>query len=242
MEYLEERYPKPPLLPAEPAERARVRLAFERFDELSEPYYGVLFEGRPLAELEAALASFDAGLSGSSCLVGTEFSLADIAYVPWIVRAQSRAGINLDPYSNVYEWLGRLSKRPSIATEPKVTLGASLYTPGEQPARGATALGSRPKPRDPSATLYVSRKLTQVTGTTIRNKRRQRHSWVCAWHGCVTSSAPCSSASPEPRLYRAPRPRWWAHVPQLETPAAFRFAQSSRPQDGRLDPVDTRPT
>src|ERR671936_1634877 len=34
MEYLEERYPEPPLLPADPAERALARLWIERFDEL----------------------------------------------------------------------------------------------------------------------------------------------------------------------------------------------------------------
>src|ERR687886_303068 len=34
MEYLEERYPEPALLPADPAERALVRLWIERFDDL----------------------------------------------------------------------------------------------------------------------------------------------------------------------------------------------------------------
>src|SRR6266566_10064760 len=41
MEYLEERYPEPALLPADPAQRALVRLRIERFDRLSTPYYAV---------------------------------------------------------------------------------------------------------------------------------------------------------------------------------------------------------
>src|SRR5919202_4945570 len=41
LEYLDERYPEPPLLPADPAERALARLRIERFDELSGPYYRV---------------------------------------------------------------------------------------------------------------------------------------------------------------------------------------------------------
>lgn len=31
----------------------------------------------------------------------------------------------------------------------------------------------------PRLPLYISRRLTQATGTTMRNKRRQRHLWVC---------------------------------------------------------------
>src|ERR671911_614198 len=45
MEYLEERYTEPPLLPSQPAERALVRLRFERFEDLSRPYYRVVFNG-----------------------------------------------------------------------------------------------------------------------------------------------------------------------------------------------------
>src|SRR6266545_6952776 len=40
MEYLEERYPEPALLPADAAERALVRLRIERFDDaLGDAYY-----------------------------------------------------------------------------------------------------------------------------------------------------------------------------------------------------------
>lgn len=117
MEYLEERYPDPLLLPSDPVERARVRLWFERFDAFSSPYYRVVFEGGPVEELEAALTKLDTALSASPYLVGSRYSLADIAYVPWIIRAKERAGIDLGRYTNVSRWLERLAKRPSIATE-----------------------------------------------------------------------------------------------------------------------------
>jgi glutathione S-transferase len=120
MEYLEERHPEPPLLPAAPAERALVRLAFERFVELSGPYYAVVFHGRPPQVLEAALATLDASLSDGPYLAGSRFGLADIAYVPWVIRAPLRAGIDLGGHPNLRAWLDRLAERPSIAAEVEV--------------------------------------------------------------------------------------------------------------------------
>jgi glutathione S-transferase len=126
MEYLEERYPVPPLLPSDAAERARMRLWFERFDAFSSPYYRVVFEGGLVEELEAALAKLDVALRASPYLVGSRYSLVDIAYVPWIIRAKERAGIDLGRYTNLSHWLDRLAKRPSIATELEQASAAAL--------------------------------------------------------------------------------------------------------------------
>jgi glutathione S-transferase len=120
MEYLEERYPEPPLLPPGPAERAVVRLWFERFDDLSRPYYRVLFEGETAEVLDAELAKLDAALAASPYLAGSQFSQADIAYVPWIIRAEGRAGVDLGSHGNLRGWLGRLTERRSIAAELEV--------------------------------------------------------------------------------------------------------------------------
>jgi RNA polymerase-associated protein len=120
MEYLEERYPEPPLLPPGPAERALVRLWFERFDDLSRPYYSVLFEGQAADALDAELAKLDAALAASPYLAGSQFSQADIAYIPWIIRAEGRAGVDLGSHGNLREWLGRLTERRSIAAELEV--------------------------------------------------------------------------------------------------------------------------
>jgi glutathione S-transferase len=120
MEYLEERHPEPPLLPSGPAERALVRLWFERFDELSRPYYRVVFEGEAAEALDAELAKLDATLAASPYLAGSQFSHADIAYVPWIIRAQARAGIDLGRHENLRRWLARLVERRSVAAELEV--------------------------------------------------------------------------------------------------------------------------
>jgi RNA polymerase-associated protein len=120
MEYLEERYPEPPLLPSQPAERALVRLRFERFEDLSRPYYRVVFNGEPAGILDAELAKLDADLAGSPYLAGSQFSLADIAYVPWIVRAEARTHLDLGRHENLRAWLGQLTERRSVAAELEI--------------------------------------------------------------------------------------------------------------------------
>src|SRR5437588_1165417 len=90
-EYLNERYPDPPLLPADAAERALARVLIFRFDDLSKPYYRLRRGDEDAREkLDTVLAKIDRLLEAQPYLTGREFGLADIAYVPWIVRARDR--------------------------------------------------------------------------------------------------------------------------------------------------------
>ena len=117
-EYLEERYPEPALWPADPAERAFGRLLVFRFDELSKPYYAVRREEEGARErLEAQLAKLNAALDARPYLTGREFGLADAAYVPWIVRARDRMGVEVGRFGALADWLERISARSSIAAE-----------------------------------------------------------------------------------------------------------------------------
>jgi len=120
-EYLEERFPEPRLLPADPAERALARLRMERFDDLGSPYYAVR-RGDPDAgaRLDGALRKLDADLEAQPFLTGREYGLADVAYVPWILRGQELFGLELDPFPAVRGWLERLRERPAIAAETAV--------------------------------------------------------------------------------------------------------------------------
>src|SRR5262245_12470007 len=117
-EYLEERYPEPALWPVDAAERAFGRLLVCRFDQLSKPYYG-LRRGEESARerLDAELAKLNAVLAAQPYLSGREFGLADIAYVPWILRARDRMAVALGAYGALAQWLERLSMRPAIAAE-----------------------------------------------------------------------------------------------------------------------------
>lgn len=117
-EYLEERYPEPPLWPADEAERALGRLLVFRFDQLSKPYYALRREEDGARErLGAELAKLNAILDAQPYLTGREFGLADIAYVPWLVRARDRMGVDLGRFGALAEWLERLSERAAIGAE-----------------------------------------------------------------------------------------------------------------------------
>jgi glutathione S-transferase len=117
-EYLEERYPEPPLWPADPAERAAGRLLVHRFDELSRPYYAFRRgEENARPRLDAELAQLDSLLAGRPFLTGSEFGLADAAYLPWILRAETMLGVDLNAYPALAGWVERTCERPSVAAE-----------------------------------------------------------------------------------------------------------------------------
>ena len=121
MEYLEERYPEPALLPLDPAERALARLRIERFDDLGKPYYAVRRGEEGARErLARALAALDAALDAQPFLSGREYGLADIAYVPWLLRGQATFGLDLDPHPALSTWLERLLDRPAVTAEGAV--------------------------------------------------------------------------------------------------------------------------
>ena len=117
-EYLEERFPEPPLLPSGAEERAAARLLAFRHDDFTRPYYAVRRkeQGADVA-FAAELAGLDSMLARMSYLTGAAFGLADISYVPWVIRARDLLDISLEPFPALADWLARLSERPSVQTE-----------------------------------------------------------------------------------------------------------------------------
>lgn len=104
MGYLDERYPEPPLLPADPSERARAHLLVHRFDDnLGSDYYA--FRRGDDNELAAKLDVLEVGQS----------LFVDIAYAPWVIRARDMIGIELP--ARLEEWLGDLAEQASFAAE-----------------------------------------------------------------------------------------------------------------------------
>ena len=122
MEYLEERYPEPVLWPADPAERALGRLWLKRFDDrLGDAYYAAR-RGDGREELDAKLVELDRALEAQPWLTGREYGLADIGYVPWILRGLERFELQLPPA--VADWLERVSARPAVAAERAIVVAS----------------------------------------------------------------------------------------------------------------------
>jgi len=127
-EYLEERYPAPPLLPADPAARAAARLLVFRFDEtLGDPYYAFRREQQGADRwLALGLRGLEAMLQAAPFLTGARFGLADLSYLPWILRLRAMLGVSLEPYPALDAWLDACAERPSVAAEVETV--ASLAT------------------------------------------------------------------------------------------------------------------
>ena len=118
MEFLEDRYPEPPLLPPDPVDRAFVRLLVFRDHDFTDPYYAFR-RGEDGADERflSAIAQLNVALSERPYLGGAEYGLADIAYVPWVLRARDMLGVEIGPFPALRDWLARLEERPAIASE-----------------------------------------------------------------------------------------------------------------------------
>lgn len=131
IEYLEDKYPEPSLLPGTPQQRGAIRaLALDLASEL-QPLINLRVQQYLKRELEVSDAQKQAWLdhwfaesftafeknleevSGTYC-VGDTFSLADVCLVPQVYSAQ-RFGIKLDDYPLLMGVYERLLELPFVA-------------------------------------------------------------------------------------------------------------------------------
>jgi glutathione S-transferase/RNA polymerase-associated protein len=129
LEYLEDRFPKPALLPAAAAERARVRMLEEVMDTHYEPinwglseirYFGRA-QGKLAEQIEAQAAEqvqrffswLETELQGRTWFNGESFGWGDLSVVPYL---NGSLGFGLKPAadSRLSDWLGRANQRPSV--------------------------------------------------------------------------------------------------------------------------------
>jgi glutathione S-transferase len=104
IDYLEERFNEPALLPADLARRAAARLAVFRFDDLLGDDYYAFRRGddNKIAERLGALPV------GESLYV-------DVAFLPWVLRLRELFGVELP--DRLEDWLAELAARPAVAAE-----------------------------------------------------------------------------------------------------------------------------
>jgi glutathione S-transferase len=121
MEYLEEIYPNPPLIGADPVTRALVRM-WERRIEIGVylPASRMVLSKGEVSEharktLVARLALVNDGLQGREWVAG-HFSIADIMLLIGLDTAHHGGQFALDPvWTNVSRWYEKMKARPSAS-------------------------------------------------------------------------------------------------------------------------------
>jgi len=126
-EYLDEKYPNPPLMPKDPYLRGRGRVLVDyALNYAHEPYWALRGEMRkPAAErnstgiensrnrLRELLVYLENALGEREYFLG-ELSLADIAIAPRFLRAETYGALPAPSLPRLSAWLERLKQRPSV--------------------------------------------------------------------------------------------------------------------------------
>jgi len=130
LDYVEEKWPEPPLFPPTPAERARSRMIEEAMDAHYEPInWGlgeVYFFGRAKGELAKTISEraaaqaaswrrwLEAQLGGRPWFDGERFGRADLSVVPYLNGSRG-FGIEPEKGSALADWLALANERPAVA-------------------------------------------------------------------------------------------------------------------------------
>lgn len=124
-EYLEEKYPHPPLMPQDPASRARIRILIDYgINHLNAPYQklreALAGNERDQQELQtlrnqikALLARFEDELDDRPYLAG-DFSLLDAALIPRFLRLEAMGVLPDGSFPRLGRYLPRMKERPSV--------------------------------------------------------------------------------------------------------------------------------
>lgn len=117
-EYLDERYPHPPLKPGSPAERAQMRLAVLRIEEELYPLFFNLVKVKkktePLKKIRSYLDSLDSYLAKQEFFIGEHFTLADVTLAPILWRL-SPNGVDTSKWKHLEAYMDRVFERPAFA-------------------------------------------------------------------------------------------------------------------------------
>jgi glutathione S-transferase len=126
-EYLEEKYPDPPLMPKDPGLRSKIRIlidygvnrtypAYEKLrNEMlkleSERNLEVVFKARQ--ELKTLLQRLEDEIGNQLFLAG-DFSLVDAAVIPRFLRLEAWGPLADSALPLLISWLERMKRRPSV--------------------------------------------------------------------------------------------------------------------------------
>lgn len=129
MEYLNDKYPTPPLLPSDPGQRARARVLMHLGDSLYDGALAaivgqVFFKPKGQADqgviekakqdLRTCFERLERELGDNEYLLGPAFTLADICFITWAPLFGPLQVEVPSQLPRVKAWLARLQDRPSV--------------------------------------------------------------------------------------------------------------------------------
>ena len=126
-EYLDEKYPNPPLMPKDPYLRGRGRVLVDyALNYVHEPYWALRGEMlKPEAERDAAIVEekrrslqnllryLEEALGDKPYFLG-DLSLTDIAIVPRFLRMETYGALPAPTLPRLGDWIKRVKDRPSV--------------------------------------------------------------------------------------------------------------------------------
>jgi glutathione S-transferase len=126
-EYLDEKYPNPPLMPKDPFLRGRGRILVDyALNYLHEPYWTLRGEMlKKESERNAAVTDekrrtlrklleyLEEALGDKPCFLG-DFSLTDIAVIPRFLRMEAYGAMPAPTLPKLSQWLQRMKQRTSV--------------------------------------------------------------------------------------------------------------------------------
>jgi len=116
-EYLEEKYPTVPLMPKEPAGRARARIWIDYCNTRLQRAGGFIAHDYKVeqskSEVKEYLATLNDEMANREYIAG-DYSLADITFIPFFTRLNRYQAQIGDDLPHVKAWMNRLLDRPAV--------------------------------------------------------------------------------------------------------------------------------
>src|SRR5690348_3152521 len=104
----------------------KIEYAMNRYKNEANRLYGVL----------------DRQLAKSEWLACDEYTIADMATMPWL-RAPERQGVNIDDYPHVKRWRDRIAERPAVKKAVEVLAERRRETPGFSKEQAEVLFGAQ---------------------------------------------------------------------------------------------------
>jgi len=118
-EYLEEKFPEVPLMPSDLLLRAKARIWIDYFSTRLHAAAGDITHDREREKAQQRvkqyLTALDQEMAGKKYLVGGQYSLADITFIPFYTRRERYKVAIDDNYPNLRRWAEDLIARPQVA-------------------------------------------------------------------------------------------------------------------------------